>query len=179
MPVAKSSDYVYPLKYESSASGGTEDDLVSTEIDASEDGLVAHEFAIPSTIEDPHTDAIQQGMRVDPVTHELLLRDSTAGEKKLSDLAAGSSATTVNIVTADYDILSTNIIVLANGSSDITITLPAVTDALKYYIKNISTYEVVVATADSATIDENASITMKHKYEAVTVVCDGSNWWIV
>lgn len=69
-----------------------------------------------------------------------------------------------------------------NTASDNTITLPAVAGATsrEYHIKKISanTYKTIIAVTDGQ-IEGGSTFDLDQQYESVTVVCDGSNWWIV
>lgn len=60
-----------------------------------------------------------------------------------------------------------------------TITLPIANLGAWYKIKSTVAGNVVVDTADTGTIDGDASVTMTVQYDSITVVCDGTNWHIV
>ena len=100
----------------------------------------------------------------------------------------GSFSAKNHTVTGDYimntgtnaDIYS---LLCNNTGADNTVTLPTVatsTDRV-YVIKKISsnTYKTTVATAGAETIDGAASYEINYIYESVTLVSDGSNWFIV
>lgn len=70
--------------------------------------------------------------------------------------------------------------VLCDNVNDFTVTLP---DAAQYTnwvytIKNISTNLVTIATTGAATID-NEVTEIVGQYEAIKVVSDGTNWWVI
>jgi hypothetical protein len=99
-----------------------------------------------------------------------------------SDLGTGIAVDNHNIKTktANYTVLTDDEIILGNGT--ITITLPAVAGAENktYIIKNIhATLTVTVATTGAATIDGAATVDLSNQYDAISVVTDGSNWFIV
>jgi len=79
-----------------------------------------------------------------------------------------------------HTVLCTN----TGGGGDIDITLPAVassTDRI-YHIKKVGATDPddeVVVTPTDGTIDGGATYTLNYQYESITLVCDGSNWFIV
>ena len=68
-------------------------------------------------------------------------------------------------------------------SNAIALTIPSGSTAQvgnRYEIKKIdSSANAVTITATGATIDGAASITLPSQYQSVTLVCDGTNWFIV
>jgi len=70
-----------------------------------------------------------------------------------------------------------------NTGADQTITLPTVASypGRVYNIKKISgpTYKTTIATTGAETIDGAATYELNIQYESVTLVSDGSNWYIV
>lgn len=70
-----------------------------------------------------------------------------------------------------------------NTGADQTITLPTVATypGRHYHIKKISgpTYKTIIATTGAEEIDGAATYDLDQQYESVTVVSDGSNWYIV
>lgn len=95
MPLNKP-DYVYPIKYEQSSTGGTENDEIQSELDPREDCLVAKQIAFPFPGEDFTATGheIKQRIGVDPVTYDLILEDLNAGHVSLTDLLLGKFALT-------------------------------------------------------------------------------------
>jgi hypothetical protein len=79
-------------------------------------------------------------------------------------------------VTTNYTLTNFDHNVFANGT--LTITLPtAVGIAGKpFYIKNIGTGTVTVATSAGQTIDGQSSISLSSRYADVMVVSNGTNW---
>lgn len=79
-----------------------------------------------------------------------------------------------------HTVLCTN----TGGGGDIAITLPAVAGVAGrvYHIKKVGATHVddeVVITPTDGTIDGAATYTLNYQYESVTLVCNGSNWFIV
>ncbi len=68
-------------------------------------------------------------------------------------------------------------------SNDVTLNLPAASTATGtvYHIKktDASAYTIIVDGNSTETIDGTTTITLTAQYESVTIVCDGSNWFIV
>jgi stress response protein SCP2 len=102
---------------------------------------------------------------------------------------AGSFAGKVHTVTAaTYDMTTgTNedihTLLVNNTAAITTVTLPAVATSADrvYHIKKISgpTYKVTIDANASETIDGAATFDLDIQYESVTLVCDGSSWYIV
>jgi hypothetical protein len=66
------------------------------------------------------------------------------------------------------------------ASNTISITLPtAIANQSIYTIKNNGTGVITINTTSSQTIDGSISITLPVRYEAVSLVSDGSNWNII
>lgn len=73
-----------------------------------------------------------------------------------------------------------NDIVICNSASAFTVTLPAVASSsgAMIVVKNKNTGLITVDGAGAETIDDQASQTLS-QYDSITVVCDGSEWWII
>lgn len=69
--------------------------------------------------------------------------------------------------------------VFANGT--ITITLPTAVGILgrTYWIKNVGTGTITIATTDSQTIDGQSTQSIEYQWDSYTVVSNGANWFIV
>jgi len=105
-------------------------------------------------------------------------------DAKLS--SGGALKTAVNTITAtSYTALTTDHNILvddATAGSAVTVTLPAASGnaGLQYNIKKLgNTANVIVDGDGSETIDGGTTATLTVQYESITIVCDGSNWWIV
>ena len=91
----------------------------------------------------------------------------------LTGLGAGLSIKTKALA---YTMTGDDDVVLASGT--ITITLPSVTAKKKRYeIVNIGTGLVTIAVV-SGTIDNETTQTLQ-PLDSITVVSDGTNWWVV
>ena len=96
-----------------------------------------------------------------------------------------TNGTRANIVTdsGSRTITKNDDIVLADGSSNaVDIELPAIGTVTnnRFTIKAIDiTNTVRIITADNATIDGQATYTFGIKYESLTVINDGTNWFII
>jgi hypothetical protein len=99
-------DKTYPLKWESSSSGGTEDDLAPTELDPTEDAIVCKEVQIVADESTPKTSTVQQGLKTDG-SNNLVLFDRNSGEKTIADLLAGGAVD--NTVVGSLVIMPANI----------------------------------------------------------------------
>jgi len=87
-------------------------------------------------------------------------------------------------ITGDTTITVANVVVFADatgGAIDVTLYLAALNGGKTVTIKKIdsSTNTVDVLRSGSETIDGATSVTLYHQNEAVTLVSDNSNWFIV
>lgn len=83
-----------------------------------------------------------------------------------------------------YTITSTDTVVIADATSNnVTVTLPTASTVTgyRYYVKRKdgTANTVSVARSGSDTIDGATSQTLTAQYTSVTVVSDGSNWYII
>jgi hypothetical protein len=86
-------------------------------------------------------------------------------------------ATNRQTKTADYTMTDDDSVVLANGT--LTVTLPPVYDGREATVKDIGTGTVTVARGGSSLIDGATSQVLDTQYSALTVFCDGTDWFIV
>lgn len=87
--------------------------------------------------------------------------------------------TPVATKTTDYTLISTDAVVLCNGT--MTATLPSAATAgsgRQYTVKNIHASATVTLAATAGTIDSSATASIAAKGVA-KAVSDGSNWWLV
>jgi len=71
---------------------------------------------------------------------------------------------------------------LLTPSTAISVNLPAASSAgagYKYNIKNLSTNTITLDPNSSETIDGSATFAISSQYSSVTIVSDGSNWFII
>lgn len=86
--------------------------------------------------------------------------------------------------TAAYTITTSDDIVLCNASSGaFTVTLPTASGntGLQFVVKrlNSGSNAVTVATAGGQTIDGASTVSLSSQYEFITLVSDGSNWFLI
>jgi hypothetical protein len=98
----------------------------------------------------------------------------------------GSVALSTVAKTANYTATASDYAILVNtttGGADVTITLPAAAavPGRTYIIKKVdaSVYNVIIDGNAAETIDGAATFTFNTQYQAITVVCDGTEWWII
>ena len=87
-------------------------------------------------------------------------------------------------LTASGNAVATDYLLLVDATAGaVTVTLPAAADSDGAYIitKKIdaSANAVTVDGNGAETIDGAANIALAAQYDAVTVFCDGSTWWII
>jgi len=88
------------------------------------------------------------------------------------------TATSATLGDDDYVVLVDD----DTAGSTVTITLPAAAShtGRQYHIKKMgTTANVIVDGNASETIDGGTTATLTTQYEAITIVCDGSNWSII
>ena len=117
----------------------------------------------------------------------LIYDDSASAYRKMTRanfLAGLSSLEQVNSYSSDHNasVSSDDVLVVNATSGNVTITLPAVGTAngKKFNIKKIdaSGFSVIID-GNGALIDGSGSISTTTQYESFTVVCDGTQWWII
>lgn len=97
---------------------------------------------------------------------------------------AGPIATAIATKTTNYSVTSADSVLLCDATSgSLTLTLPSATGITgrQYTIKRISSgaNTVTVAAQSGETIDGAATHVLGTQYGFITVVSDGSNWWVV
>lgn len=86
--------------------------------------------------------------------------------------------------TIDYTINANDTVILGDATSgNVTITLPlaSIASGYRFCIKKSdnSANSVIIARSGSDTIDGSTSATVTVQYVSITVVSDGSNWYII
>lgn len=86
--------------------------------------------------------------------------------------------------TSNYTITGTDVVIFANATSgNVTITLPTASSnaGYRFYVKRIdsSGNTCSVARSGSDTIDGQTSMSLDLQYTCLTVVSDGSQWYII
>jgi hypothetical protein len=101
-------------------------------------------------------------------------------------LGSGDIAITVTPAyatkSADYNVASTDEVLVLTGSANKTFTLPSaatVGAGKKYTFKNNSTAILTIATTSSQTIDGDTTYLIRTTYSGITVISDGSNWQVI
>lgn len=93
----------------------------------------------------------------------------------------GSFATALTTVTGNTTLDITHHTVLANSTTDFTITLPTAVgiSGRQYVIKNINTNILTIDAAGTETIDGQLTQTISTQYNSLALVSNGANWFIV
>lgn len=83
-------------------------------------------------------------------------------------------------VSAVYTALTTDAIIICNSGVDFTLYLGAVAaNENRYYrIKNVNTNTVTVDGSGAETIDGAATYALDAQYENLTLICNGTAWYI-
>lgn len=168
------------LSVDISATGGLEFVSGALEIKYPADG------GVKTGTDGLEVDISGMAANTDPAEADLvIIEDSGGTDAKEKTTIAQLRATleqpwTISTQTDTYTMLTTDHVVLANKATAFTITLPAAADLTgqHYYIKSIGVGAVTVDGASAETIDDVATVVL-NQYESITIVSDGSEWWII
>lgn len=97
-------------------------------------------------------------------------------------IAGSSGSTTFAVVTtaANYNVATNDGIILANGAITITLPVAATVTGKMVIIKRISNAgPVSVNVTSNGTIDGYNNITIDQQYTSLTIVSNGTSWWII
>lgn len=102
----------------------------------------------------------------------------------INGTGGGGGASAIAVITASTTLTSANEVVLVDASAgNIVLNLPTAVDNLGKTIKlkrtDGSANGITIDGNASETIDGNATISINTQYESFTIVCDGSNWFII
>lgn len=86
--------------------------------------------------------------------------------------------------TSDYTVITSDEVIICDATTGaFTLTLPAVagTQGKRYYIKKIdSTANIVTIDGNSSeTVDDGTTAALENQYEAVTIVSDNTEWFVI
>ncbi|MFW6130224.1 MAG: hypothetical protein ACOC56_03495 [Atribacterota bacterium] len=100
------------------------------------------------------------------------------------DVPIGTSQTlAIRSITTATTLADTDGLILAGGTSDYTISLPAANTVTNkvFYIKKTSTesYTLTIDGSGSETIDGELTVELVSQYDTLTLISDGSNWHII
>ncbi len=130
-------------------------------------------------------------------TGDLYYRDSSGALTRLGVVSNGKTLRTVSGVpawsdailataskTADYTIAGTDVVIFADGTSNnVTITLPTASafTGYRFYVKRIdnAAHTVSIARSGSDTIDGGTSVSLDLQYTSLTLISNGSAWYII
>jgi hypothetical protein len=148
-------------------SGST--NLAATNVEAALDELDAEKAAAAAATAAGTSYAGGTGMSATTVEGAI---DELADEKE-NVLRSISTQTTA------YTIGATDSVVLCNGTFTVTLPTAVGRTGKTYEIKNIGTGTVTVDGNGSQTIDGALTFVLDAQYEAITIISDGSNWWVI
>lgn len=108
------------------------------------------------------------------------------GQIWLDTDATGTGTAVLPVVTktSGYTATTSDGIILCDASGgSFSVTLPAAASntGRRYYVKKIdATANIVTVDGNGVeTIDDSATVLLSSQYDAVTIACDGSEWWIL
>ncbi|KKN03166.1 hypothetical protein LCGC14_1110410 [marine sediment metagenome] len=127
----------------------------------------------------PEIPSMPQGLRSEDVERLLI-----SIREDLRQLSLGEKGFRVNIAakTAAYTISVTDDVILCGaGNQTFTVTLPAASGATGkvYHIKNVGTGTITVDGNGSETIDGGITAILTVQYESITILSEGSEWFIL
>ena len=111
--------------------------------------------------------------------------NGTDVEAALQEIAAGTTQIGYSVTThtASGSITTSTINLADCTAADVTLTLPAVSGLTgRFYVvkrTDASANDVIIDGAGAETIDDQATLTLSSQYDAVQLVCDGTEWWIL
>lgn len=127
------------------------------------------------------TDLIDTSI-VSPTNSQVLTYNSSSNKWTNQTLSSGNQHV-VSTKASSYTLTTSDEVILANAAAGaIILTLPtAISNHNMYYLKKIdnSGNTVTVATSGGQTIDGGSSAILQIQYASISVVSDGSNWYIV
>ena len=101
-------------------------------------------------------------------------------------LASNAAPSTTSVATTAYTALITDSVILVDddtAAGDVTITLPSaatVGDGWALNVKKLgSTASVIIDGNASETIDGGLTATLASQYEAITIISNGTNWYVI
>jgi hypothetical protein len=112
------------------------------------------------------------------------LRDvGTNAHAQIDTHIATSKINSIIGVTSGYTALSTDAIITCGaGNQTFTITLPAVSPTNKgkaYHIKNVGTGTITIDGDGAETIDGTTTKLLAAQYDCMSIVSNGTAWWII
>jgi len=84
-------------------------------------------------------------------------------------------------VSSDTPLYYNAIVLVSAPSAAVTITLPPAAIGLQFVIKRIDStiYNITIDADGSETIDGDLTKTLPSQYDAIHIVSDGTEWWII
>ena len=130
--------------------------------------MAMKQFDIPSFLDYSRMDLERRSLSLPPGTFSRIYADQVRQTGKTTDFTASDET-----------------VILANATGgDIRITLPAASGKTNkwYWIKKIDTTShsvKVKGNVPDETIDNEVEFNITIPMTCLTIVCDGSNWWII
>jgi|WetSurSiteA1Bulk_404760.scaffolds.fasta_scaffold00002_74 hypothetical protein len=84
----------------------------------------------------------------------------------------------ISTKTTTYQITTSDSTILANGTFDVTLPTAAGIPGRVFTIKNIGTGMITVKTTGGQNIDGESDMVISARYNSLSVISDGSNWFI-
>lgn len=124
---------------------------------------------------------------VTPATNDLLLISDTSDSNNLKNITVSSlialADSQVSTISSSATLANENIVLAVASGGDVTLTLPAAASSTNkmYRIKKIdSTSNLVIIDPNaSETIDGQTTLEISVQWVSVTIVCNGTAWFIV
>ena len=153
--------------------------LVNDSLTLAADTGTAEDAALGETVTIAGGDAADTVVSAtNTVTVNVKYDDTTIGLNGSGELEVKD--TTID-TPSDGTTISDDVNLVTTGASTVTLTLPAVSSGRKITVKKVDSGvgTVVIQRNSTDTIDGAISKTLYYQYESLTVICDGTNWFII
>lgn len=113
-----------------------------------------------------------------PTTGDVLTFDGAAW---LNSVITNAQLPYLNVVTTavNYSLTATNNVLLCTSTLDVTLPDPTGLEGKVFYIKNVGTGNITINSSGGASIDGDTNVRITKTYVSLTIITDGSNWYII
>jgi hypothetical protein len=157
------------------------DKLANSSLTIAADSGTSEDAALGETVTISGGDVVDTAVSTDnTVTVNVKYDGVTIGKNSSNQLEVLGLNKTVG-TPSNGDTITEDINLVSSGSANVTVTLPAPSSGKLVTVKKIDSGAggVVVSKNNADTIDGASSKILYHRYESITVVSDGTDWFIV
>ena len=102
----------------------------------------------------------------------------TSGYSGISGYS-GAALYGILTVTTDYTPLSSDDVILCDGTFTVSLSTAVDNPGKLYHIKNINTGTIIIDPNGTETIDGGLTATLGTQYECISIISDGNTWHII